>query len=75
MVDNACDPDLSYLDFKPGIKAAIKNTAELDALQDTIKRMVDYYNRNVLNFQREKMGDYIQQLLAALSTGQNDNHA
>lgn len=74
MVDNACDPTLSYLDFKPEIKAAMKNAATLEALQDIIKRMVDYYDRNVLNFQREKMGDYIQQLLAALSATEAGDH-
>lgn len=74
MVDNACDLTMNYLDFKPEIKAAMKNAATINILLPIIARMVDYYDHNVLNFQREKMGDYIQQLLAVIY-GQDGGHA
>jgi hypothetical protein len=69
IVENACDPTLSYLDFKPEIKAAMRQVVVLNRLLHIIVRLIDYYNRNVLNFQREKLEDYIRDLTEAIAEG------
>lgn len=39
---------------------------DLDGLWDTIRQMAKYYYANPLNFQYEKMGEYIRRLQAML---------
>jgi len=62
MVENACDPTLSYLDFKPEIKSAMTGRSRVEQLLSIFRRLVSYYRRNTLNFQYEKMGDYIHEI-------------
>jgi hypothetical protein len=42
--------------------------AELLGLKCTIRKMLDYRRRNTLNFQLEKLDDYLKELQRALET-------
>lgn len=56
MFENACDPATSSLEFKPEILAAIKSLG-------LVRAIVEYRDRaGALNFQLEKMDDFINQL-------------
>jgi hypothetical protein len=67
MVENACDPTLSYLDFKPEIKAAMDQKNQVGKLLSIIRRLVIYFHKNILNFQYEKLGDYIHEMETLIS--------
>src|SRR3972149_889607 len=67
LVENACDPTLSHLDFKPEIKMAMDRKSQAEKLLPIIRRMVAYFHRNILNFQYEKMGDYIREIETLIS--------
>jgi hypothetical protein len=67
LVENVCDPTLSYLDFKPAIKWGMKKAVTIKNLLIIIKRMTDYCAGNSLNFQHEKFWDYVHELTVALS--------
>lgn len=40
MIDNACDPDLDYLEFKPEILAAMKEYEEKEEMMETARKQL-----------------------------------
>lgn len=38
----------------------------IDSLNETVRRLAKYYHDNTLNYQHEKMGDYVRELEALL---------
>lgn len=38
----------------------------VDSLHEVIRRLANYYHDNTLNYQHEKMGDYVRELEALL---------